>query len=125
MKRSKSDIVLLVFKIIILALITAYLAYSVLAMATTDTEAALAGLVFVIVLAIGIYVNGGAFLLSLAFLIMALCFKKVFLKKADKEAEGYEKCLKIKKRNVLHFGLLMAYAAISEIVIYIVGSIIF
>ncbi len=125
MKRSKSDIVLAVFKIILLVLITVHWVLFLSWLLTTDTEQTFAGLVHLILLIYSLIYSGGAFLFSFAFLVAALYMKKVFVKKADKEAEGYEKCLKIKKGHVLHFSLLMGYAVVSEIAIFIVGNIIF
>ncbi len=131
MKRSKSDIVFIIFEILIFAVITAWLAFAIATIVSVgNTEGPndlyeFAGMLFagIVFLLLTFYFNVGSFLFSFAFLVMALYFKKVFVQKADKEAEGYGKCLKIKKRNVMHFGLLMAYSVVSVILIYIVGSI--
>ncbi len=129
MKRSKSDIVFIIFEILIFAVITAWLVFAIAAIVSAgNTEGPndqyeFAGMLFagIVFLLLTFYFNIGSFLFSFAFLVAALYFKKEFVKKADKEAEGYEKCLKIKKRNVMHFGLLMAYSVVSVILIYIVG----
>ncbi len=126
MKKSASDIVFLIFKVIILVVITLYLAYCIILMvASVSQETGWEAIGFVLVFAFGVFVNGGALILSLVLLAFALVFKGQFIGNTEKETEDYEKCLKIKKRNVRHFAFLAAYAVLSEIIIFAVGSIIF
>ncbi len=119
----------MIFEITTFAVITAWLAFAVAVMlngmGTADGPYEAAGLAFGLLafVFVGGYIHLGTFLFSFAFLVAALYFKKEFVKKADKDAEGYEKCLKIKKRNVMHFSLLMAYSVLSVILIYIVMSV--
>ncbi len=125
MKKSASDIVLTVFKILLLVAVTVYLAYCIIGMATTKQETGWEALGFVILLVFGFYVNGGALILSTVFLIVSIVSKSSFVKNNEITAEGYEANLKRKKHHILHYLLLMAYTVISEIIIFIVGSIIF
>ncbi len=125
MKRSKSDILFTVFKLLILLVITLYLAYSILLMATTEQETGWEALGFVVLLALGIYVNGGALLLSLLLLAVAAFHKASFRKKTAPEAEGYALGLRRKSRHLVHCGLLCGYAVAAELAIFLVGSLIF
>ncbi len=125
MKKSKSDIVLLVFKIIILVAVTFYLACSVTDMAMTEQETGWEALGFVVLFVFGFIVNGAALAISLIFFIVSLKLKSSLKKNYDGENEGYQKRLKRKNFDILHFGLLMAYAVVAEVVIYVAGMIIF
>ncbi len=125
MKKSKSDIVLLVFKIIILVAVTFYLACSVTDMAMTEQETGWEALGFVVLFVFGFIVNGAALAISLIFFIVSLKLKSSLKKNYDGENEDYQKRLKRKNFDILHFGLLMAYAVVAEVVIYVAGMIIF
>ncbi len=125
MKRSTSDIILTIFTVIIFIAITAYFAYAVIGMATADAEAVLAGLVFVILFIFGFIVNGAAFALSLILLILSVIFRSSFAKRADRERPEHKRALKIKGRHIWHYSFLLSYSVIAEVVIYIVGTVIF
>ncbi len=113
-----------VLKIIILLVIAAYLIFCISLMATTKEVADLEAMGFLLLLVFGVYVNGGAFLLSLISLIISWGVKNAFITKTDKEIEGYEESLKKKKRDIVQYALLMFFAVASELLIFAFGSII-
>ncbi len=108
MEKSTFDKVMTVFKVLILVVITLYLAYSAVMLVTAEQETGWEVIGFVVLFVFGIYVNGGALALSLIMLIASLISSSDF-----------------KKRNVVHFLLLMLYAVASEAAIYVLGTIVF
>ena len=122
MKRTTSDIVMTVLKLIILSVITLYTAYCLFCIANVEPAYGVEVFVFVILVAASFYVNGGAFLASLVLFILSIVFKNAFVSQAAKTgAEDYEKRLKVKKRQTWHYGFLMAYAVIAECLILFLG----
>ncbi len=129
MKRSALDIVLMVFRILIFIAITFALIFYLVKMPKLlnaeyeGWEGLGAGIGIAVVFIIFLGAILCLFLIALIGLFVSVGNKNYFLKKIDKEQQGYEKCLKIKKNNILHFGLLMAYAVLVLAIFIIVMNI--
>ncbi len=125
MEKTAFDKVMTFFKVIILLAVLLYLGYSIFTMATSQPEEAWSALGYVILLVVGVYVNGAALVLSLILFIASLIAKGSFVRNSNERALGYEKALKIKKHNVSHFAWLMLLSVLSEVAIYLAGAFIF